>query len=102
MLQIQGAVAELEHATITERMRRGLKHAVKNGQVIGSRAPYGYRHVPKSGNTRAHWEIDPQEAKIVKFIFDLYVHKGILEQGLQIISTTKDFSQGVVSSGGDR
>jgi len=102
MLQIQGAVAELEHATITERMRRGLKHAVKNGQVIGSRAPYGYRHVPKSGNTLAHWEIDPQEAKIVKFIFDLYVHKGILEQGLQIISTTKDFSQGVVSSGGDR
>jgi len=82
MMQIQGAVAEFEHAKITDRMRRGIKYAVKKGQVIGAVAPYGYRHVPKSNNALAHWEIDPQEAEIVKLIFDLYVNKGMTGTGI--------------------
>ena len=47
-------------------MRRGIKYAVKKGQVIGGDAPYGYRHVRKTNNAPAHWEIDPQEAEIVR------------------------------------
>ena len=34
MLQIQGAISEYERATIRDRMRRGIKHSVKTGQVI--------------------------------------------------------------------
>jgi site-specific DNA recombinase len=75
MLQIQGAISEYERAKIADRVRRGTKHAVKNGQVIGNFAPYGYRFVAKNGNTLAHWEINPEEAEIVRLIFDLYTNK---------------------------
>ena len=70
------AVAEFERAKIADRMRRGMKHAViKNGQVLGNKAPYGYRFVRKSDTTPAHWEVDPQEAELVRLVFHLYVNK---------------------------
>jgi site-specific DNA recombinase len=75
MLQIQGAVSEYERAKIADRMRRGTKHAVSKGQVIGSSAPYGYRFVRKSNSAAAHWEFNPEEAQIVRCIFDWYVNQ---------------------------
>ena len=45
--------------------------------MIGPNAPYGYRYIAKSNLTPAHWEIDPQEAELVRLIFDLYVNKGM-------------------------
>ena len=77
LLQIQGAVSEYERAKIIDRTRRGTKHAVTNGQVIGANAPYGYRFVAKSNLAPAHYEIDPQEAALVRLIFDLYANKGM-------------------------
>jgi site-specific DNA recombinase len=75
MIQIQGAVSEYERTKIADRTRRGTKHAVKNGQVMGNFAPYGYRFVPKHGDAIAHWEFNSEEAEIVRMIFDLYVNK---------------------------
>ena len=75
MLQIQGAVAELERAKIVDRMRRGTIHAVKNGQVIGGNPPYGYNYIPKSKTSVGHWEINPEEEKIVRYIYHLYVEE---------------------------
>lgn len=77
MLQIQGAVSEYEREKILDRMRRGIIHATKKGQVIGINAPYGYRYVPKTKDTVARWEVNPEEAKKVQLIFNWYVHKGI-------------------------
>lgn len=77
MLLVQGAVSEYERAKILERTRRGIKHAVKKGQVIGSNAPYGYRFVRKTESTPAHWEVDPQEAELVRLVFELYVNKSM-------------------------
>ena len=77
LLQVQGAVSEYERAKIIDRTRRGIKHAVDKGQVIGPNAPYGYRFVSKSNLAPAHWEIDPQEAELVRLIFDLYVNQGM-------------------------
>jgi site-specific DNA recombinase len=77
MLQIQGAVSEFERAKIRDRMRRGLKHSVKNGQVIAGNTPYGYKLIRKTESTIARWEINPQEAEIVRLVFDLYVNKGM-------------------------
>jgi len=77
MLQIQGALSEYERAKILDRMRRGIIHSVKNGQIMGGCAPYGYRFVCKSQSARAHWEINLEEAQVVKTIFDLYVNKGM-------------------------
>ena len=75
MLSIQGAISEYERAKILDRTRRGTKHAVKNGQVMGSNPPYGYRFVRKSQDAPAHYEIDPDEAEIVKLVFDYYANQ---------------------------
>lgn len=75
LLQIQGAIAEYERAQIIDRTRRGKKHAVKRGQVLGGNTPYGYKYVPKSTSAPGHWKIEPQEAEIVKLVFDWYVKK---------------------------
>jgi site-specific DNA recombinase len=84
MLQIQGAVAELERAKIIDRMRRGTIHAVKNGQINGGNAPYGYLYVPKNKGVVGHLEIHPEEARTVRYIFDLYVNEKLA--GTQIES----------------
>lgn len=77
MLQIQGAVSEYERTKILDRMRRGIVHSIKNGQVIGNNPPYGYRYIPKDKDSVGHWEIDQAEAKIIRYIFDLYVNQGV-------------------------
>ena len=84
MLQIQAAVSEYERAKILDRTRRGRKYAVKNGQMLGSMAPYGYRFMPKGNGKPARWEIEPREIEIVRLIFDLYVHQRM--KGTQIAS----------------
>lgn len=75
MLQIQGSISEYERTKIIDRTRRGLIHSVRKGQVLGGNAPYGYRYVTKNNGILAHWEVDPQEAEIVRMIFDWYVNK---------------------------
>lgn len=82
MLQIQAAVSEYERAKILDRTRRGRKYAVKNGQMLGSMAPYGYRFIPKGEGKPARWEIESREIEIVRLIFDLYVNKRM--KGTQI------------------
>jgi len=76
MMQIQGSFSEYERAKILDRMRRGMKYAVKNGQVLGNKAPLGYRFILKAEHKPACWEVDPREADIVRLIFDLYTNKG--------------------------
>jgi site-specific DNA recombinase len=77
MLNIQGAISEYERAKILDRTRRGTKHAVKNGQVLGSNPPYGFRFVHKSKEHPAMYEIDEREAETVRTIFDWYVNEGL-------------------------
>ncbi len=96
MLQIQGAVAEFERAKILDRTRRGRKHAVKNGQMLGSMSPYGYRFAPKGNGKPARWEIEPRETEIVRAIFDLYVNKRM--KGTQIASYLE--SEGIQTRSG--
>ncbi|MCB9109617.1 MAG: recombinase family protein [Anaerolineales bacterium] len=77
MLTIQGAVAEYEREKILDRMRRGTIHAIKNGQINGGNPAYGYRYIPKTKDRVGHWEINPEEEKIVRYIYDLYVNEGL-------------------------
>jgi site-specific DNA recombinase len=77
MLQIQGSISEYERAKIYDRTRRGTKHSVKKGQVLGTNTPFGYRFVRKTDKTLAHWEVDPQEADIVRRVYNLYLKDGL-------------------------
>lgn len=63
-----------EFKTITRRLQRGRDDAVKQGRYPGNVAPYGYQRKKLSGKGYT-LEPHPDEAPIVKLIFELYVQK---------------------------
>jgi site-specific DNA recombinase len=69
---IQGLFAEYERSLIKERLRRGRLYAARQGRMVGPQTPYGYRYVPKDETQAGHWEIDAQEAMVVRQIYDWY------------------------------
>jgi site-specific DNA recombinase len=69
LLQIQGAVAEYERAVLKERFRRGKLQKARAGQWVTSKAPFGYRYIPKRDGVPGHLEIDPAEAEVVRVLF---------------------------------
>ncbi len=71
LLQLQGMFAEYERTKLLERSRRGKRHLAKTGAVsVLSRAPFGYRYVSRdAGGGVARYEIDEDQAKVVRQIF---------------------------------
>lgn len=61
-----------EYKTIRRRLDAGRVAAVKEGKFIASVAPYGYRKVKLKNDTGYSLEIVPEEAEIVRTIFELY------------------------------
>ena len=73
LLQIQGVVSEYEREKILERNRRGKLHKAKQGKVSALvAAPYGYLYVRKHDREDARYEINSDEAAIVRRVFDMY------------------------------
>lgn len=72
LLQVQGVIAEYERAKMLERVRRGKRHRAQQGAVnVLARAPYGYRYVSVAeGGGQARFEISPEQAQVVRRIFD--------------------------------
>lgn len=58
-------VAELEREQIRDRTTRGKLRSVRNARPPGGRAPLGYRW------QKGAWEIDEEEAKIIRRIFEM-------------------------------
>ena len=48
LLGIQGLFSEYERAVITDRLRRGKLHRVRQGELVNPVPPYGYRYIPVS------------------------------------------------------
>ena len=69
LLQIQGAIAEYERAVLAERFRRGKLQRARAGQWGSSRAPYGYRYVPKRDGVPGHLEVAEAEAEVVQMLY---------------------------------
>jgi site-specific DNA recombinase len=71
-LQVQGMMAEYEGAKITERHRRGKRHAARAGAVsVLSGVPYGDRYIPKfAGGGQACYAMVPAEARVVRHVFE--------------------------------
>lgn len=72
LLQMQGMIAEYERAQMLERSRRGKRHKAQRGSVnVLGGAPYGYRYVTRiEGGGEARYEIDEEQAPVVRQIFD--------------------------------
>lgn len=77
LLQVQGVISEYERAKILERSRRGKLHRARSGSIaVMSGAPYGYRHVRSDDDGDVCWQIDLEQARIVRRMFEQYVHEG--------------------------
>lgn len=63
-------VAEMERDGIVDNVKHGMKKKAEKGLWNG-KAPYGYKMIDK------HLVIIPEEAEIIKTVFDLYVNKAM-------------------------
>ena len=63
-----------EYKTINRRIQRGRIAAAGEGRYIGSTAPIGYKRIKMRNDKGWSLEIIPEQAEIVRLIFDLYVN----------------------------
>ena len=80
MVNILGSFAEFERELIIDRTRRGRRHKVEvRQQFLGTLAPYGYRYIPKdtAANKEGYLRIAPEEAAVVKQIFEWVDNEGL-------------------------
>ena len=61
-----------ELKTITKRLVRGRNQSASEGKFMGSMAPYGYQAYKLPGEKGNSLMIVPEEAEIVRLIFDMY------------------------------
>lgn len=64
-----------EYKTINRRLIRGRDSAAAEGKYINSIAPYGYQRVKLPDEKGFTLAPHPDEADIIKKIFDLYLHR---------------------------
>ena len=77
LLNIEGAFAEYERTVISDRMQRGRRHKLRQGEAAPYPAPYGYHYLPASNQQNSHWQVDSAQAIIVKQIFAWYTQDNI-------------------------
>ena len=78
LVQFQGMFAEYEKAQLAERYRRGKAHRARAGSVsVLSRAPFGYRYVPRTDLAGAAYQIAGDEAAVVAELFRRYADDGV-------------------------
>lgn len=66
-----------ELKTINKRLVRGRNQSASEGKFMGSMAPYGYRAFKLPGEKGNSLRIEPEEAKVVQMIFEMYGKQGI-------------------------
>lgn len=65
-----------EHKTINKRLKAGRESSIREGKFVGSTAPYGYEIVKLKGEKGYTLKIVPNEAEVVRMIFDWYTQDG--------------------------
>lgn len=66
-----------ELKTINKRLVNGRQASVTEGKYTGSVAPYGYERYKLEGMKGYSLKINPEQAHVVRLIFDLYTEKGL-------------------------
>ena len=66
-----------ELKAITKRLIRGRNQSASEGKFMGSMAPYGYRPYKLARQKGNSLRIEPEEAKVVQMIFDMYGQEGM-------------------------
>ncbi len=74
VLVIKGWQGSDERKKIRERSMRGKRAKAQSGKVIGSRPPYGYRHIRDANGRIVNFEIDENTGRVVRLIYHWYVY----------------------------
>ncbi len=61
-----------EYKTINRRLQRGRLASVKEGKYVANTTPYGYKRVKIKGDKGFTLEIVPNEADVVRMMYELY------------------------------
>jgi site-specific DNA recombinase len=61
-----------EYKTINRRLQAGRIQSVKEGKWVGNKTPYGYKRVKLQGQKGYTLKVVPEEAAVVRMIFELY------------------------------
>lgn len=69
--------SRFEHKTINKRLKAGRESSIKEGKFVGSKAPYGYEKIKLKGEKGYTLKILPNEAEVVRMIFDWYTQEGL-------------------------
>lgn len=70
-----------EYKTTNRRLQRGRIQSVKEGKFVGNIPPYGYTRVKLKGEKGFTLEPYPEQADVVKLIFELYTNGELQEDG---------------------
>ena len=77
LLGMQGLFSEYERSIITDRLRRGKLHRVRQGELVNPVPAYGYRYIPVSEPNGGHWEAHPIEQEVVRHIYTAYTEMNL-------------------------
>lgn len=72
VLQMMGTAAELERVNIAENVKISSRERSRQGKWNAGNNVLGYRWIPNPGRGNGHVEVVPQEAAVVRQIFELY------------------------------
>ena len=79
---VKGLFAEYERAKISERFRLGKLRKVKEGHILTTEALYGYNYIKKNDKVHGYYEVNEDEARVVKMIFELVANEGLTLRGI--------------------
>jgi site-specific DNA recombinase len=79
---MQGVFHEYERIKIIERMRRGKLGKTRNGKLLGYNPLYGFNYIHKTSEQNGYFEINIEEADVVKKIFDWIGNQGYSIRGV--------------------
>ena len=79
---MRGAIAEFDRMLLQDRMWRGRRYRLQQGQSVPHQAPYGYRYQPAQGHEPSRWVVMPEQARIVQEVFSWYAEGDVPLAGL--------------------
>ncbi len=66
---VMGLFHDFEKKKIAERFRRGKLYKASNGFLVNSGALYGYRYIKRAEEAPPRYEVDEEEAEVVRKVF---------------------------------
>jgi len=79
---VRGLFSEYERAKIGERFRLGKLRKVKEGHILVSEPLYGYRYIAKQERVHGYYEINEDEARVVRMLFNWIDQDGLTLRGI--------------------